>query len=98
MPLFVLALAMPGCRQSANEPAVTARPIEQVLADHTPALMKIPGVVGTYQGETPNGRPCIKVMVARDAPEIRAAVPRVLEGWPVEIDVTGEIRALPGGK
>lgn len=90
-----LALALPACRANdPGAPAVTSRPIEQVLAEHTPALMRIPGVVGTYQGET-DGRPCIRVMVARDTPEIRAAVPRALEGWPVEIDVTGEIRAMP---
>ena len=31
------------------------RPIEAVLADHTPRLMAIEGVVGTYQGALDDG-------------------------------------------
>jgi len=74
-----------------------ARPIAEVLAEHTPALMNIPGVVGTYEGRTAAGQPCIKVMVAQDSEALRRAVPRTLDGWPVEIDVTGEIHAMPEG-
>ncbi len=71
-----------------------ARPIAEVLAAHTPTLMTIPGVVGTYQGERA-GRPAIVVMVERSTPELERAVPPVLEGWPVAIEVTGPLRAMP---
>jgi hypothetical protein len=37
----------------------------------------------------------IRVMLARRDPALERRLPRDLEGWPVEIEVTGEIRALP---
>ena len=95
--LCLVLIASSGCRapQEGAPPVTSQRPLEAVLAEHTPALMKIEGVVGTYQGATDDGEPCIKVMVAYDSPELRAAIPAVLEGWPVVIDVTGEIKAMP---
>ncbi len=71
------------------------RPIAEVLAAHTPELMALPGVVGTYQGERPDGSPTIVVMIARKSADLERRIPRELEGWPVTIQVTGEIRAMP---
>lgn len=71
------------------------RPIAEVLADHTPELMAIPGVVGTAESRTPDGRTCILVLLANDSAELRARLPREIEGWPVVPEVTGEIRAMP---
>ena len=73
----------------------TRRPIEAVLAEHTPRLMAIPGVVGTYQGAFPDGRPFIGIMVKSLTPKLRQELPRELEAYPVQVDVTGEIRAMP---
>jgi hypothetical protein len=78
-----------------SEPA-DRKSIEQVLAAHTSELMAIPGVVGTAQGELDSGAPCIQVLVVERTAEIDRRVPRTLEGWPVVIVVTGEIRAMPG--
>jgi hypothetical protein len=61
---------------------------------HTKELMALPGVVGVYVGEK-NGTPCIKVMVIEETPELKQRIPRQLEGHPVVIDVTGEIKAMP---
>ena len=72
------------------------RPIEDVLRDHTPELMRLPGVVGTFEGATKNGERCIKVMVKEKTKELERAIPKELEGWRVEIEVTGEIRPLGG--
>ncbi len=69
--------------------------LSEVLARHTPALMKTPGVVGTAESRLTDGRPCVLVLVAKLTPELKRALPRELEGWPVKIDVTGEIRAMP---
>ncbi len=55
--------------------------------------MKLPGVVGTAIGEC-NGAPCIKVLVAELTPELEDAIPSEFEGFRVEHDETGEIRAL----
>jgi len=57
--------------------------------------MKVPGVVGTAESRLDDGRPCISVMVVRLTPELRARLPRELEGWPVRVDETGEIHAMP---
>ncbi len=71
------------------------RPIADVLAAHTPELMSLPGVVGTYQGARDDGSPVIVVMIEKRTAELERRIPRQLEGWPVAIQVTGEIRALP---
>ena len=78
---------------SGGESAVPERPIEAVLAEHTDRLMSLPGVVGTAQGEC-GGQPCIKVLAVEDTPQLRSDVPTSLEGYAVEIVVTGAIEAL----
>jgi hypothetical protein len=71
------------------------RPIADVLAAHTPELMKIPGVVGTAESRLSDGRTCVLVLVAKLTPEIEHRLPRELEGYPVKIQETGEIHAMP---
>lgn len=71
------------------------RPIADVLAAHTPELMALPGVVGTYQGARSDGAPTIVVMLASPDAGLERRIPRALEGWPVVVEVTGEIRAMP---
>ncbi len=75
--------------------AVPTKPINEVLAEHTPAFMAIPGVVGTYEGALDDGTPCIKIMVIEKTTEIESRIPDVLDGYPVVIEETGEIRAMP---
>ena len=68
------------------------KPIAQVLQEHTDRLMNLPGVVGT--GESlQRGRPCVLVMVAALPPELRRSIPKEIEGYPVMIQETGELRA-----
>lgn len=55
--------------------------------------MAIPGVIGTGEGAS-RGAPVILVLVARRTPEIDARVPRLLEGYPVEVRVVGHVRKL----
>ena len=69
-------------------PAVQAA--MQVQNRHTDRLMAIPGVVGTATGLGPNGP---AVIVLTEAPGI-AGIPPNLDGVPVIMKVTGEIRAL----
>jgi hypothetical protein len=68
--------------------------IEEVLKEHAGELMSIPGVVGVYIGELTDGRPCIKVMVVKETPELESKIPSMLEGYPVVIVESGEIRPL----
>jgi hypothetical protein len=76
---------------------VPARKIEQVLKEHTPGLLAVPGVVGTAEGLC-GDRPCIIVYVKKKTPEIAKRIPRSFDGYPVTIDETGVIRALPEKK
>ena len=71
------------------------KPIKQVLQEHTPELMKIPGVVGTAQTLL-DGEPCILVMLAASTPELERRIPERIEGYRVSIQVTGEFRASGG--
>lgn len=73
---------------------MTAKTIEEVLKEHTEELMSISGVVGTAQGLC-DDQPCIKVFVIEKTPELEEKIPGRLEGYPVKIEETGEIRALP---
>lgn len=75
---------------------MTRRPLADVLRSHTPELLAIPGVVGTGEGRR-DGRAVFLVLVARDSRELRARLPSEVEGYPVSIQVTGEVREL-GGK
>jgi hypothetical protein len=95
---LALLLLPAGCRPRRSGDTVTAspaRPLVDVLAARTPEWMSIPGVVGTAESRLDDGRPCILVLVVRLTPELRRAIPETIEGWPVRIEETGEIRAMP---
>jgi hypothetical protein len=79
---------------SGEEKEMSVKTIEEVLKEHTEELMSIPGVVGIGQGLC-NGKPCIKVFVIKKTPELAQKILNSLEGYPVIIEETGEIRALP---
>lgn len=54
--------------------------------------MRLPGVVGVGIGRCA-GAPCIKVMAANSSPELTARLPARLEGYAVELQITGPISA-----
>ncbi len=55
--------------------------------------MSLAGVIGVAVGQT-DGRPCIRVLVARVTPGLSTAIPESLEGHPIDVLETGEIQAL----
>ena len=67
--------------------------IEQVLSEHTDRWMAVPGVVGTAIGQR-KSKPCILILAASNAEQVRRTIPATVEGYPVVIEYTGEIRAL----
>lgn len=95
--LWVFA-ASAACSQqeSGRKETVQDKTIESVLKRHTDSLMSLPGVVGTAQSECA-GKPCIKVLVAKKTPELLKRIPSSLEGYPLEIQETGEIKARDPG-
>lgn len=91
---FIISLAVVSC---AGEKQMMTKSIEEVLEGHTRELMALPGVVGTAQGLC-GKKACIKVFVIRKTPDLERKIPEVLDGYPVSIEETGKIRALPEEK
>jgi len=90
---MALNCGSPGGENDRQKGAVQKKTIEAVQSAHTDALMAIPGVVGTAIGDC-DGKPCIKVMVKKKNSELLKKIPATLEGYQVQIDETGEFRAL----
>ena len=67
------------------------RTIEQVLHANTDDWMSIPGVVGTGIGER-NGEPCLRIFVRRKTPRLLQKLPKVVDGFVVDIVESGEFR------
>jgi hypothetical protein len=78
-----------------NNPPSPKRDINAVLAAHDKELLALPEVVGVYVGTLEDGRTlCLKVMLARKNPETERKIPRSIEGYPVRVEVSGEIRPM----
>ncbi len=69
--------------------------IKDVLLKHTDSLMTLPGVVGVAEGVS-HGRPCIMVLVLEMNAEFLRRIPDTLEDYPVEIEESGQFRAVKG--
>jgi len=83
-------------RDNREVPPVNRPAIEKVLEQHSQALMQRAGVVGVYQSAREDGTPAITVMVLDST--VAATIPRQLQGYPVEIEISGPIRPLEGGR
>ena len=70
------------------------RSIQEVLAAHNDSLLALPGVVGTAIGLCA-GTPCIRIFVADSAAAQRTTLGPRLDGYPVQVEVTGTFRARP---
>jgi hypothetical protein len=67
--------------------------IEQVFDRHHDRLMAIPSVTGLGIGDK-DGKPAIVIMVRQLTPDLKARLPRALEGHPVIVQQSGEIVAF----
>jgi hypothetical protein len=67
-------------------------PITSTIERHSAALLEIPGVVGVAQGNR-DGQDVVQIMIVRRTDSLVARLPRTLDGHPVVIVETGEIRA-----
>lgn len=77
----------------SQESSSSKRDINAVLAAHDDELMARPGVVGVYVGLMADEKTlCLKVMLVKEDSELERSIPRVIEGYPVVTEVTGEIR------
>jgi len=94
--VLVASIAKAGERNetAARGNQIVAKPIGDVVKEQARKLAAIPGVVGAAHGVC-DGRPCVKVFVIEKTPQIAEKVPATLDGYPVVIEVTGPIKALP---
>ena len=97
--VILFAIGIESCVNKAVEngqgvDTMPSKTIEEVLKEHTEELMSIPGVVGTAEGLC-DSNPCIKVFVIKITPELEQKILNILEGYPVEVEETGEFEALP---
>jgi hypothetical protein len=89
--IVLLISALP-CISIGNPMA--AEPIKEILSEHERFLMSLPGVVGVGEGIC-KGEPCIKVFVIKRTPERVRRIPSSLDGYPVIIEETGEMKIFP---
>ena len=68
--------------------------IHEVKEVHAARLLSVRGVVGVYVGELADKTPCIGVMVVRRTSALEKQIPKFLEGYPVRIEETGQVRPL----
>jgi hypothetical protein len=68
--------------------------VDSARRRHEPALLAIDGVEGVASGRTVSGDDAIVVYVRDDA--ARRLLPRQIEGFAVEIALSGPIDASPG--
>jgi hypothetical protein len=69
-----------------------SKSIEEVLQEHTREWMEISGVVGTGIGAC-DGEPCIRVFVVAMTDEIVGEIPSTVDGYTVDIVVSGRFEA-----
>lgn len=92
--LLVFALLAHQVNALPNE-TLPPRDINAVLRAHDRELLKLPNVIGVYVGLLPDEKtPCLKVMLSRETPATERALPKLIEGYRVVAEVTGEIRPL----
>ena len=86
--LAPVAACWPNPSESSREDEMTQPSIEEVQEAHTAEWMTLPGVVGVGIGLC-EGEPCIRVLLSRASPEAEEAIPERLDGYPVQLEVTG---------
>ena len=82
-----------GCKNGDKE-IVPDRDINTVMEAHVNDIMAIPGVVGVAIGALDDGMPYIRVLVVEKTDEIDREIPTTLEGHPVRVEVSGEIKPM----
>ena len=102
--LLILAAAFAiqaaGCGKSPENkggaPAMSTEDAIRVMDAHVKELMAISGVIGVAVGALDDGKPCITVLVSRKTSEHGNRIPKEIEGYPVVIEESGEIRPMAG--
>ena len=86
------AAVIDGCTAVEND-LMPLKTVTEVLEQHSSEIMAQPGVVGVGESECA-GAPCIRVYVLERTPDLLDQIPATLEGYPVLIEESAEIRPL----
>lgn len=65
--------------------------LQEVKDAHTDEWMRLPGVVGVGLARC-DEEDCIRVMLSRPSPEAEEAIPERIEGYRIDLVVTGPVR------
>ncbi|NOZ61851.1 MAG: hypothetical protein GXO74_09225 [Calditrichaeota bacterium] len=68
--------------------------ISRALNKHSAALVQIPGVSGVYIGQNDADEFVICIMIEQKTDALMEKLPEQLDGFPVEIEETGEIKPM----
>lgn len=68
--------------------------IEEVKKKYTNRLLALPGVISVGIGKDPDGIPVIIVSLEHRQPETQKKLPKTLEGFPLQVEITGTVKAL----
>lgn len=88
--LFVLLLLpiIALCKDTSMSPT-----IQEVKDKHEARLLALPGVVSVGIGREKDGNPAIIVGLDGPRPGTEAQIPRLLEDYPVSVQIVGPIKA-----
>ena len=95
--VIIFLAAITACespRNTEEEQSRSVRSIYDVQNEFSEVVMSLPGVVGTAIGLTETGQEAILVFLAEDIAETRKKIPESVEGYPVIIQVTGELEPM----
>ena len=68
--------------------------IQEVKAKHEQRLLAMPGVVSVGIGRDPAGNLAIIVGLVRHHPKTVEQLPKLVDGYPIKVEVIGPVRAL----
>ena len=90
--LVILMLCLLSAQSCGEEKAVSPT-IQDVKAKHEDFLLAMPGVVSVGIGKNPDGHLAIIVGLDGPRPETVNQLPRILEGYPVRMEIIGPVKA-----
>lgn len=92
-----LLLACPSSEKKEEQKlTVPDSDVIRVMNKHADSLMAIPGVTGVSVSALPDGSPTIMILIIEESATLRESLPDSLDGYPVVVNVSGEIRPLDG--
>ncbi len=91
--ICIILCLVAACSQEPEKEKTMTGSIQEVKAKYEQQIIETPGVVSMGIGKDARGEIAIIIGIERESETIRAALPKELDGYPVEVQVTGPVRA-----